>query len=165
MWNQTILTDRYIHCSELWVVALESPSSVKYRIKYCFWILFFPQNYRALKFCEHLTDFSCLCSHFLHDLEKVKIVSKSANGYIFTNTSCRTIGSEIFANNMTKFFKNLSFFHQKRPYIENFVWIDQKYTLRNSWQNFLKPPKKSVLLSLAMRERSRVKHLHFIFSI
>ena len=38
---QTILADRYIHRRELWVVALESPSSGEYEIEKSFFILVF----------------------------------------------------------------------------------------------------------------------------
>ena len=48
---QTILTDRYIHRTELWVVSINNPSSVEYGNKF-FWISYFTGSYRGLKFCE-----------------------------------------------------------------------------------------------------------------
>ena len=44
---QTILTDRYIHHIELWVVSFKSPSSVEYGIKKMFWMSFSGASYRG----------------------------------------------------------------------------------------------------------------------
>ena len=50
---RSILTDRYIHRTELWVVSLKSPFSVEYRIKKDFFEFGFPRSFRCSKFCEH----------------------------------------------------------------------------------------------------------------
>ena len=86
---QPILTDRYIHRIELWVVSLKSTSSVEYGIKRLFWLSFSGASYFGLilwkldRFALFLFTFSGIFAFLSNVLRYVKIVKNGTVDFVF----------------------------------------------------------------------------------